>query len=169
MAQITLKGNPVNTLGELPEPGTPMIGYELVAGDLSIKTNKDFQGNRCVYNIFPSLDTGTCAQSVRTFNEKAASLENTVVLCVSRDLPFAMSRFCAAEGIERVHTLSDFRQGTFGKALNLEFADGPLLGLHSRVVIVTDSDGKIVYTEQVQEIVDEPNYEAALNALGHAG
>jgi len=168
MATVTLKGNPVQTSGELPNTGENMPSYELVAGDLSVKTEADFKGRKCVYNIFPSLDTGTCAQSVRTFNEKAASLENTVVLCISRDLPFAQSRFCSAEGIDRVVSLSDFRNGDFGKSLNLEFTDGPLKGLHSRVVIVTNDSGEIVYTEQVGEIVDEPNYEAALNALQNA-
>lgn len=144
-----------------------MVHYELVAGDLSVRTSMDYLGKKCVYNIFPSLDTGTCAQSVRTFNEKAASLDNTIVLCISRDLPFAQSRFCAAEGLDRVVTLSDFRSGDFGKKLGLEIADGPLQGLHSRVILVTDKHGAIVYTQQVGEIVDEPDYEAALKALHH--
>ena len=116
-------------------------------------------------NIFPSIDTGTCAQSVRTFNEKASKLENTIVLCISRDLPFAQKRFCGAEGLENVVNLSDFKSGEFGKNYGLEITDGPLAGLHSRVVIVLDENGTILHAEQVGEIADEPNYEAALAVL----
>ncbi len=168
MAKITLGGNPVHTIGELPAAGSKIPGFELVANDLSTKTQDDFKGKRCVFNIFPSIDTGTCAQSVRTFNQKAASLDHTVVLCVSKDLPFAQARFCAAEGIENVTTLSDFRTGAFGRDFQLELTDGPLQGLHSRAVVVTDAEGTVLYSEQVPEIADEPNYEAALNALGNA-
>ena len=118
-----------------------------------------------VLNIFPSIDTGTCAQSVRQFNQEAAELDNTKVLCISKDLPFAQARFCGAEGIDKVDTLSDFRDGNFGKAYNVSFIDGPLEGLHSRAVVVLDENGTVKYAEQVPEIVDEPNYKAALEAL----
>ena len=133
--------------------------------DLSLASLADFKGSRLVLNIFPSIDTGTCATSVRTFNAKASALENTKVLCISRDLPFAQKRFCGAEGLENVINLSDFNTGGFGKDYGLEITDSVLAGLHSRVVIVLDENGKIIYTEQVNEIADEPNYEAALSAL----
>jgi len=165
MAKITLKGNQIHTVGELPKVGSILPNFELLKGDLSKASLKDFAGSRLVLNIFPSLDTGTCAASVRNFNKEAANLKNTKVLCISRDLPFAQGRFCGAEGIENVTTLSDFNTGKFGKDLGLEIADGPLAGLHSRVVIVTDENGKVIYTEQVPEIVDEPNYKAAIAVL----
>lgn len=165
MAQITLKGNTIHTLGELPRKGDKAKDFTLVKGDLSRVGLADFKGQKLVLNIFPSLDTGTCAASVRYFNKAAASLANTKVLCISRDLPFAQSRFCGAEGIENVVTLSDFATGDFGKNYGLEIADGPLQGLHSRVVIVLDENGTVVYTQQVPEIVDEPNYQAALDVL----
>ncbi|MDF1547807.1 MAG: thiol peroxidase [Bacteroidales bacterium] len=165
MANITLKGNPINTIGELPAVGSTLKDFELVKNDLSKTSLKDFSGSKLVLNIFPSLDTGTCAASVRNFNKAAANLENTKVLCISRDLPFAQGRFCGAEGIENAITLSDFNTGKFGKDYGLEIANGPLQGVHSRVVIVADENGKILYTEQVPEIVDEPNYDAALSAL----
>lgn len=165
MASITLGGNPINTTGVLPEVGTRMADFKLIQTDLSVATIKSFEGKKLVFNIFPSIDTGTCAASVRKFNEKAAKLDNTIVLCVSRDLPFAQKRFCGAEGIENVVNLSDFQEGSFGKSNGLEIIDGPLAGLHSRVLIVTDSDGTVLYTEQVSEIADEPNYEAALAVL----
>jgi thiol peroxidase len=165
MAQITLKGNTIHTVGELPRKGDKAKDFTLVKGDLSRVGLADFKGQKLVLNIFPSLDTGTCAASVRYFNKAAASLANTKVLCISRDLPFAQSRFCGAEGIENVVTLSDFATGDFGKNYGLEIADGPLQGLHSRVVIVLDENGTVVYTQQVPEIVDEPNYQAALDIL----
>lgn len=165
MATITLKGNTIHTVGQLPKVGDQIADFELVQNNLSAVSLKDFAGSRLVLNIFPSLDTGTCAASVRNFNKLAASLENTKVLCISRDLPFAQSRFCGTEGIENAVTLSDFKTGKFGKDYQLEIADGPLAGLHSRVVIVADETGKVVYTEQVPEIVDEPNYDAALKAV----
>lgn len=165
MAKITLKGNQINTLGELPKVGEQIKDFELIKNDLSRVSLKDFTGSRLVLNIFPSLDTGTCATSVRTFNKKSAALKNTKVLCISRDLPFAQARFCGVEGIENAITLSDFSTGNFGKKHNLEIIDGPLAGLHSRAVIVTDEKGKVIYTEQVPEIVDEPNYDAALKSL----
>lgn len=165
MAQIKLKGNPINTIGELPKVGTQAKDFQLVKTDLSVVTLSDFKGSKVVLNIFPSIDTGTCATSVRKFNEKASSLENTKVLCVSRDLPFAQNRFCGAEGLENVVNLSDFRNNSFGNDYGLSIVDGPLAGLHSRAVIVLDENGVIKHTELVQEIVDEPNYEAALASL----
>jgi len=165
MASITLKGNPVNTKGELPKIGSKLSDFKLVANDLSIASLNDFSGKKLVLNIFPSIDTGTCATSVRKFNEAAANLENTSVLCISRDLPFAQKRFCGAEGIENVVNLSDFQEGSFGKDFGLEILDGPLAGLHSRALIVADENGTIIHTEQVSEIADEPNYAAALAVL----
>jgi thiol peroxidase len=165
MATVTLKGNPINTIGTLPKSGTKAPSVSLTKGDLSNASLEDYQGKKVVLNIFPSIDTGTCAQSVRQFNKEAAELENTKVLCVSKDLPFAQARFCGAEGIENVEMLSDFRDGNFGKAFGLEFVDGPLKPLHSRAVVVLDEEGKVIYTEQVAETVDEPNYKAALEAL----
>jgi thioredoxin-dependent peroxiredoxin len=165
MASITLGGNPIHTSGELPKIGSQLADFKLVKNDLSTATLADFSGQRLVLNIFPSIDTGTCATSVRKFNESASQLENTTVLCISKDLPFAQKRFCGAEGLENVINLSDFQEGSFGKLNGLEIIDGPLAHLHSRAVIVTDENGIIIYTEQVPEIVDEPNYEAALAAL----
>jgi thiol peroxidase len=165
MASITLGGNPIHTSGELPKVGTKLADFKLVKNDLSIATLADFAGKRMVLNIFPSIDTGTCATSVRKFNESASSVANTTVLCISKDLPFAQKRFCGAEGLENVVNLSDFQNGSFGLANGLEIVDGPLAHLHSRVVIVTDENGVITHTEQVAEIADEPNYEAALAVL----
>jgi thiol peroxidase len=165
MASITLGGNPIHTSGELPKVGTKMADFKLVKTDLSVVSLSDFAGKKLVLNIFPSVDTGTCAASVRKFNESASALENTTVLCVSRDLPFAQKRFCGAEGLDNVVNLSDFQDGEFGKTNGLEILDGPLAGLHSRVVIVLDENGTIIHTEQVPEIADEPNYEAALAVL----
>lgn len=165
MATITLKGNIVQTSGNLPEIGNNAPDFNLVQSDLSTVSLSDFKGKKMVLNIFPSIDTGTCAASVRNFNKEASKLENTKVICISRDLPFAQKRFCGAEGIENVITLSDFKSGQFGKDYGLEIVDGPLAGLHSRCVIVIDENGKISYTQQVSEIVDEPNYEEALNKL----
>lgn len=165
MATITLAGNTIHTNGELPKVGSQLHDFQLVKTDLAIASLNDFKGKKLVLNIFPSVDTGTCATSVRQFNQKASTLENTVVLCISRDLPFAQKRFCGAEGLDNVVTLSDFNTGAFGKANGLEIVDGPLAGLHSRVVIVTDENGVVQYTEQVADVVNEPNYEAALSAL----
>ena len=165
MASITLGGNPVHTNGELPAVGSKPTDFNLVKTDLGTATLADFAGSKLVLNIFPSIDTGTCAASVRKFNEKASTLSNTKVLCISRDLPFAQKRFCGAEGLENVINLSDFKDGSFGKNYGLEITDGPLAGLHSRVVIVLDENGTILHTEQVKEIADEPNYEAALAVL----
>ena len=165
MAQITLKGNPINTIGNLPETGTKAPEFTLVKDDLSIKSLSDYKGQKVVLNIFPSLDTPTCAASVRRFNAEASALENTVVLCISKDLPFAQARFCGAEGLEDVHNLSGFRGGQFGKDYGVEIIDGPLAGLESRAVVVLDENGTVLYTQQVAEIVDEPDYEAALAVL----
>ncbi|MFV8376558.1 thiol peroxidase [Flavobacterium sp. LB1P62] len=165
MAAVTLKGNSINTSGELPTVGSKMSDFKLVKTDLSVATLGDFAGKKLVLNIFPSIDTGTCAASVRKFNESASKLKNTNVLCISRDLPFAQNRFCGAEGLENVINLSDFQAGDFGKTNGLEIVNGPLAGLHSRAIIVVDENGIITHTEQVGEIVDEPNYEAALAAL----
>jgi len=165
MATVTLKGNAINTSGKLPEVGSKAPDFNLVKTDLSTCNLNDYKGHKLVLNIFPSIDTGTCAQSVRQFNKEASKLENTKVLCISRDLPFAQSRFCGAEGIENVTNLSDFKDNNFGKAYGLDFTDGPLEGLHSRAVIVLDENGTVTYAEQVPEIVDEPNYKAALDAL----
>lgn len=165
MASITLGGNPINTNGSLPQVGSKATDFQLIKNDLSVATLADFAGSKLVLNIFPSIDTGTCATSVRTFNAKASALENTKVLCISRDLPFAQKRFCGAEGLENVVNLSDFKEGSFGKNYGLEIVDGPLAGLHSRVVIVLDENGIVKHAEQVAEIADEPNYEAALASL----
>ena len=165
MASITLKGTPVNTIGNLPKNNTKAIDFSLIATDLSTKSLTDFSGNRLILNIFPSVDTGTCATSVREFNKKVTNLDNTKVLCISRDLPFAQGRFCGAEGIENVVMLSDFSTGKFGKDYGLEITNGPLANLHSRCIVIINEEGKIIYTEQVNEIVDEPNYEAALKVL----
>lgn len=165
MAAITLGGNPINTNGELPKTGSNAPEFQLVKNDLSLASLADFAGSKLVLNIFPSIDTGTCAASVRHFNQSASQLENTKVLCISRDLPFAQKRFCGAEGLENVINLSDFKSGSFGKNYGLEIVDGPLAGLHSRAVIVIDEKGKVIYTEQVPEIADEPNYDAALATL----
>jgi thiol peroxidase len=165
MATITLKGNLIHTLGELPDFGDIVPNVELTKNDLSRVMLKDFFGSKLVLNIFPSLDTSTCATSVRTFNKKAAELKHTNILCISRDLPFAQARFCGTEGINNAITLSDFATHDFGKKYQLEIIDGPLAGLLSRVVIVLDKKGKVVYKEQVPEIANEPDYQKALDAL----
>ena len=165
MATVTLKGNEIHTIGALPAIGGGAPDFTLTKNDLSSASLSDYRGGKVVLNIFPSIDTGTCAQSVRQFNQEAAELDGTTVLCISKDLPFAQARFCGAEGIDKVEMLSDFRDGDFGKAYGVEFTDGPLRSLLSRSVVVIDGDGKVVYTEQVAETVDEPNYKAALEAL----
>ena len=165
MATITLKGNAINTIGELPKIGSVAEDFKLIGTDLSQKSLSDFIGKNLVLNIFPSIDTGTCAASVRNFNKAAAELDNTTVLCISRDLPFAQNRFCGAEGIENVVMLSDFNSGKFGDDYGLTLVDGPLSGLHSRCIVVINPDGQITYTEQVAETVEEPNYEKALASL----
>ncbi|MBF8150856.1 thiol peroxidase [Winogradskyella sp. F6397] len=165
MANITLGGNPIETTGKLPSVGSKAPNFNLTATDLSAKSITDYSGSRLVLNIFPSIDTGTCATSVRTFNEKASSLDNTKVLCISKDLPFALKRFCGAEGLNNVENLSDYKTGEFGKDYGLTFKTGPLETLLSRCIVVIDTDGTILHTEQVSEIKDEPNYESALASL----
>jgi len=165
MAEITLGGNKIHTSGNLPEIGSKANDFSLVKDDLSMVNLDAYKGKKVVMNIFPSLDTGTCAASVRKFNAEAANLDNTVVLCISRDLPFAQKRFCGAEGLENVVTLSDFDSGKFSEDYGLKIVDGPLNGLSSRAVIALDEEGNVVYTQQVAEIVDEPDYEKALNAI----
>lgn len=165
MANITLGGTPVKTIGNLPKVGSKAPNFKLTGTDLADKTNADFSGSRVVLNIFPSVDTATCAQSARTFNEKASQLENTRVLCVSTDLPFAMGRFCGAEGLDNVESFSDYKTGEFGNTYGVTFKDGPFETLLSRCIVVLDTDGTVLHTEQVKETADEPNYETALNAL----
>ena len=164
MANITLHDSPVTTVGNLPEVGSNVKDFNLVNVELKPKTNQDYAGKKMIFNIFPSIDTGVCQAAARKFNEEAAKLDNTVVLNVSKDLPFALNRFCAAEGLDNVESLSDYR-GTFGDDYGVQIADSPMEGLLSRAVIVADENGKVLYTEQVPEIAQEPNYEAALNAL----
>ncbi|MFA7257088.1 MAG: thiol peroxidase, partial [Kiritimatiellales bacterium] len=164
MAQITFKGSLIRTIGELPIKGSLAPDFTLVKQDLSETTLADYKGSPLVLNIFPSIDTGVCAMSVRKFNEKAAALKNTGVLCVSMDLPFAQGRFCGAEGIKNVVTASAFRS-SFGDHYGVTIADGPLAGLLSRAVVVVDESGKVIYIEQVPEIAQEPDYDAALSVL----
>jgi thiol peroxidase len=164
MASITFKGNAVNTSGDLPSIGESARDFTLVGTDLSDKKLGDYKGKNIILNIFPSVNTGVCATSVRKFNEQASKLENTVVLNVSKDLPFAQSEFTKTEGIENVEMLSDFRT-SFGQEYGVQMQDGPLKGLLSRAVIVIDSEGKVVYNEQVPEIGQEPDYGKALQAI----
>ena len=165
MKTITIGGNPVHLSGVLPEVGQQAPQFEAVKGDLSVAKLADYAGTRVVLNIFPSLDTPVCAASVRRFNKEAAQLENTVVLCISKDLPFAQGRFCSTEGIEGVVPLSTFNNKSFDEAYGLLVAEGPLSGLYARAVVVLDEAGKIVYEELVPELTTEPNYEAALQTL----
>ncbi|HPG32677.1 MAG: thiol peroxidase [Lentimicrobiaceae bacterium] len=165
MAKITLGGNPINTIGNLPVVGSTVPDFKLVKTDLSELSADELKGKKVVYNIFPSLDTAVCASSVRRFNSDAGKLNNTVVVCISKDLPFAHSRFCTTEGLENVVSASDFRTGSFGKSFGVEIIDGPLAGLHSRAVVVADENGVVKYAEQVPEIAQEPDYEKALNAI----
>lgn len=164
MATTAFQGNTVHTSGELPDVGTTAPTFDLVGSDLSPVTSQDFSGKRVVLNIFPSLDTGVCAQSVREFNKRAAALDNTAVVCVSKDLPFAHDRFCSAEGIENVTTGSAFRSN-FGEEYGLVQTDGPLEGLLARAVVVLNENGEVVYTQLVDEITDEPDYDAAEDVL----
>ncbi len=164
MAIVTLKSNPFSTLGSLPKVGNTAPNFTLRNTDLSEVSLSDLKGSNVILNIFPSVDTGTCATSVRTFNKKAAELKNTKVVCISKDLPFAHARFCGAEGIENVLSLSDM-DGEFGKTYENAFTEGPLKDLLSRSVVVINPQGEVVYTEQVQETTEEPNYDSALAAL----
>jgi len=166
MAQITLKGNSIETSGNLPKTGSSAPDFKLVKTDLSETTLADYKGKKIILNIFPSIDTGVCAASARKFNSEASSLADTVVLCVSADLPFAHGRFCEAEGLKNVIPASVFRNPDFGAAYGQTITTGPLTGLLARAIVVIDSNGAVKYTEQVPEITQEPNYQAALDALG---
>lgn len=165
MAQVTLAGNPINVAGNFPQVGQQLAEVRFTNKDLAEVSLADFAGQRKVLNIFPSIDTGVCATSVRTFNQKAASLNNTVVLCISADLPFAQARFCGAEGIEHLQTLSTFRHKASHQALGVDITDLPLAGLTARAVIVLDENNKVLHSELVAEIKQEPNYDAALAVL----
>jgi len=165
MAQVTLRGNPVQVEGELPQTGSKAPDFTLTAGDLSEVTLATFAGKRKVLNIFPSVDTPTCATSVRTFNARANNVSNTVVLCISSDLPFAQKRFCGTEGLDNVQNLSDFRNADFAVDYGVSIADGPLRALTARAVVVLDENDNVLHSELVPEIGQEPNYEAALAVL----
>jgi thioredoxin-dependent peroxiredoxin len=164
MAQITFKGNPIKTAGSLPKIGSTAPDFRVTKADLAPTSLSEFKGKKVILNIFPSLDTPVCAASVRRFNVEAAKLANTVVLCISRDLPFAQKRFCAAEGLENVITGSEYRDSSFSDAYGVRIAESPLEGLLSRAIVVVDEKGKVVYTEQVSEIAQEPDYDKALAA-----
>jgi thiol peroxidase len=165
MTEVTLRGNPVQVEGSLPQVGQPAPGFSLVNGDLADTSLESFAGKRKVLNIFPSVDTPTCAMSVRKFNAEAAKLDNTVVLCISADLPFAQKRFCGAEGIENVVNLSTVRGQEFLKNYGVALASGPLAGLAARAVVVLDEQDTVLHSELVSEIGQEPNYEAAIAVL----
>lgn len=165
MATITLKGMEIHTGGFLPEVGSQAPAFSLTGGNLQDVTLADFAGKRVIVNIFPSLDTAVCAMSVRRFNAEASKLDNTVVLCISKDLPFAQARFCGAEGLDDVITLSMMRDAAFGKDYGVNIIDGPMAGLLARAVVIVDETGNVIYTELVPEIAQEPNYEAALKQL----
>jgi len=165
MAKITLKGNPVNTCGELPSKGTRAPGFKLVKTDLGELTLEELKGKKLILNISPSLDTGICATALRKFNQMAAGMDNTVVLAITKDLPFAHGRFCSTEGITNVTTLSGFRDSAFGKAYGIEVVDGGFAGLYARSIVVIDEKGIVKYTELVPEIAQEPDYDRALAAL----
>ncbi|MGV6989003.1 thiol peroxidase [Testudinibacter sp. P80/BLE/0925] len=165
MANVTLGGNPIEVQGNFPTAGETVADFSLVKSDLSEAALADYQGKRKILNIFPSIDTGVCATSVRKFNQQAADLNNTVVLCISADLPFAQARFCGAEGLQNVVTLSSFRNRTFAENLGVAIVSGPLSGLTARAVIVLDEESKVLHSELVAEIKQEPDYDAALAVL----
>jgi thiol peroxidase len=165
MAQVTRRGNPVQIKGELPQVGSTAPAFTLVGGDLADVTLETFAGKRKVLNIFPSVDTPTCATSVRKFNAQANDLTNAVVLCISADLPFAQARFCGAEGLENVKNLSTMRGADFMETYGVAIADGPMAGLTTRAVVVLDEDNKVLHSELVPEIGQEPDYDAALAVL----
>ena len=165
MAQVTLQGNPFQTSGELPKVGSQAPQFALTRTDLSELSASTFKGQRIVLNIFPSIDTATCATAVRKFNAQASETPNTVVLCISADLPFAAGRFCSAEGLDKVIPASTFRSPEFGSAYGVTLKDGPLRGLLARSVVVLDETGKVLHTELVPEIANEPDYAQALKAL----
>ena len=166
MATTAFQGNPVHTSGDLPSVGATAPAFSLTGGDLGAVTSEGLAGGRVVLNVFPSVDTGVCAQSVRVFNERAAALTDTTVVCVSADLPFAAGRFCGAEGIENVTTASTFRNTEFLDDYGVGIAGGPLAGLCARAVVVIDADGTVLHTQLVGEITNEPDYDAAIAALG---
>jgi len=165
MAEITFKGQKIHTAGTLPEIGSTAPDFKAVKTDLSTMCLSDFKGKKVVLNIFPSLDTSVCAASIRKFNIEATKLPNSAVLCISRDLPFAHKRFCAAEGLDNVIPGSEYRDSSFSRAYGVLITEGPLEGLFSRAVVVIDEEGKVIYTEQVPEITEEPDYEKALAAV----
>jgi thiol peroxidase len=165
MAKITLKGNPVNTSGNLPSKGTKAPDFTLVKSDLSSLSSSELKGKKLLLNIFPSLGTSVCAAALRKFNQLAAGMDNTLVLAISKDLPFVHRDFCAAEGIKNVITLSGFRDTAFGKAYGVDLLDGLFQGLYARSVVIIDESGKVIYNQLVPEIGQEPDYDAALNAL----
>lgn len=165
MTKITLQGNPISISGNLPKTGVQAPDFSLVKGDLSEVKLSDYKGKNVVLNIFPSLDTGVCAASVRRFNKIASTLNNSVVLCISADLPFASSRFCTTEGLDNVITLSTFRDQSFAEKYGIMMTDGPLKGLLARSIVVVNPEGKVVYTELVPEIAQEPNYDSAINSI----
>lgn len=165
MAKITLQGNEINTIGELPKVGAKLPAFKLTKGDLSDVSLADFAGKKLIFNIVPSLDTGVCAASAKRFEVEVQKLVDTVVLTVSNDLPFAQDRFCKAEDITNVVTLSQLRDRAFGRDFGVEIVDGPLAGLLSRAVVVADKAGNVIYTQQVPEIVQEPDYTAVLDAV----
>ena len=165
MSKITLKGNPINTSGNLPSKGSKSPEFTLIKSDLSKLSLSELKGKKLILNIFPSLDTSVCAISVRKFNQLAAGKTNAMVLAISKDLPFAHGRFCTTEGITNVITLSGFRNTAFGKSYGIDIIDGPLAGLYARSIVVVDEKGNVTYTQLVPEIVEEPDYDAALAAL----
>jgi thioredoxin-dependent peroxiredoxin len=165
MATITLRGNPIETIGDLPAVGSKVPGFTLTNTDLHDSSLSDYSTKTIVFNIFPSIDTPVCAASVRKFNEAASSLANTAVLCISADLPFAHKRFCEGEGLDNVHALSTFRSPQFGRDFGVEIATGPLKGLLSRAVVIVDPEGIVKYIEQVPEIAQDPDFDSALSAL----
>lgn len=165
MSKVSLQGEPLNIDGHFPQAGEKAPNFQLCAGDLSDLSLSDFQGKKLVLNIFPSIDTPTCATSVREFNAKAASFENTIVLCISADLPFAQGRFCEVEGLKRVQAASFFRSPHFTQDYGVNITTGALKGLAARAVVVLNETGQVVYSELVKEIADEPNYSAAIAAL----
>ncbi len=165
MAQVTFKGNPIHTAGSLPRVGSSAPDFTIVKTDLSTMSLGEYKGKKVVLNIFPSLDTPVCATSVRRFNVEAAKLDNTVILCISKDLPFAQKRFCAAEGINHVITGSEYRDSSFSDAYGIRILDGPLAGLFARAIVAIDEKGKVTYTEMVPEIGQEPDYDRVLAAI----
>lgn len=169
MAQITMKGKPINTMGDLPKIGEKAPDFILTKTDLSDVSLKDFAGKMIVLNIFPSVDTNICATSVRKFNAQINNYKDAVVLCASRDLPFALGRFCGAEGLDNVIAVSELRNLEFGTNYGVRIVDGPLAGLLARSVVVIDKNGKVIYTQQVPEIGEEPDYETALAQLNKKG